>query len=301
LVRYEIRATAAATLPTEVDMLRYVRIIGFALALGLGVGCGGGGGGGDDDTGDDDSGSTIDADPGTVMPDAPTAPPGCTVGGPNQCNDCVDNDKDGTIDGNDVECTSELDDDEGSFATGLPGDNRDTKNQDCFFDGDSGAGNDGCNQHICCLLQLDEQACQDAGYDNSFDPATGCPPVSADCAEFCAPAAPPGCDCFGCCTICDDAGCVDVAIGVGMCDQAEEIHDTTQCPVCAKNDSCGTDCNADEGGDPCVLCPGEDPNSLPPECNGTNECPNGGTVCTSDAECSDTQYCTNGCCSAIVL
>ena len=82
--------------------------------------------------------------------------------------------------------------------------------------------------------------------------------------------------------------------------QAEEIHDTTQCPVCAKNDSCGTDCNQDEGGDPCVLCPGEDPNDLPDTCDG-NECPNGGTVCTSDLECSDTQYCTNGCCSAIVL
>jgi hypothetical protein len=281
-------------------MLRYVRIIGFALAVGLvGVGCGGGGGGGgDDDTQNGDGGAdVIDADP--TMPDAPTAPPGCTAGGV-QCNDCLDNDGDGTFDGDDIECTSELDEDEGSFATGLPGDNRDTKNQDCFFDGDSGAGNDGCNQHICCLLQYTTQQCNDAGYDNMFDPAQDCGAVAPECAEFCAPAAPPGCDCFGCCTVCDDQGCVDVALGVGECDQAEEIHDTAQCPVCLKNDSCGTDCNQDEGGDPCVLCPGEDPNDLPDTCDG-NECPNGGTVCASDAECSDTQYCTNGCCSAIVL
>jgi hypothetical protein len=44
------------------------------------------------------------------------------------------------------------DNDESSFATGIPGDNIDTVNQDCFFDGNSGGGDDGCDIHVCCLL-----------------------------------------------------------------------------------------------------------------------------------------------------
>ena len=39
------------------------------------------------------------------------------------CSDGKDNDGDGLIDGMDPECTGPLDNDEGSFATGIPGDN----------------------------------------------------------------------------------------------------------------------------------------------------------------------------------
>jgi len=68
--------------------------------------------------------------------------------GAPQCSDCKDNDGDGKIDGFDIQCTGPLDNDEATFATGIPGDNKDAVMQDCFFDGDSGAGNDGCNIHV---------------------------------------------------------------------------------------------------------------------------------------------------------
>ena len=61
------------------------------------------------------------------------------VGSP-QCSDGIDNDGDGKIDYDDPECVGPLDNDESSFATGIPGDNMDACKQDCFFDGNSGAG-----------------------------------------------------------------------------------------------------------------------------------------------------------------
>src|SRR3569833_2466017 len=80
-----------------------------------------------------------------VFIDAPPFDGTCTPGGP-QCSNCKDDDGDGLIDGFDPECTGPFDNDEGSFATGIPGENKDAINQDCFFDGDSGAGAGGCSQ-----------------------------------------------------------------------------------------------------------------------------------------------------------
>src|SRR6185295_8929281 len=76
---------------------------------------------------------------------------GGTGCGSTQCTNCKDDDGDGKIDGADLECTGAADNDEGSFATGIPGDNRDPKWQDCFFDGNSGAGDDGCRYSTDCL------------------------------------------------------------------------------------------------------------------------------------------------------
>ena len=66
------------------------------------------------------------------------------------CSDGIDNDGDGLIDYNDPECVGPLDNDEGSFATGIPGDNVDPCKQDCFFDGNSGLGDDGCEWQLKC-------------------------------------------------------------------------------------------------------------------------------------------------------
>lgn len=55
------------------------------------------------------------------------------------------------------------DDDEGSFGTGISGDNRDPKWQDCFFDGNSGAGDDRCRYHTECLTgarDADDPSCR---------------------------------------------------------------------------------------------------------------------------------------------
>jgi hypothetical protein len=264
--------------------------------------CGGNGSGDDgDDAGTIDGNGTggPDADPWAIDAmgtGSDAGPGGCVSGGP-QCNDCVDNDGDGNIDGFDVECTGSEDNDESSFETGIPGDNMDTINQDCFFDGDSGAGNDRCNRHVCCILNLNADQCDAAFGDNNFDPATDCEPPSDDCIARCDALTPPGCDCFGCCTICDADGCVDIAVNpttAPNCDE-DSIHDPVACPVCVKVDECGSGCSAEE----CILCPGQDPSDLPDTCN-TAACPEGQTVCTDNSQCASNEFCSAGCCIGIV-
>src|SRR6185295_16580865 len=70
--------------------------------------------------------------------------------GQTQCSDGIDNDGDGKTNYNDPECVGPLDNDEGTFATGIPGDNMDACKQDCFFDGNSGMGDDGCDWNLKC-------------------------------------------------------------------------------------------------------------------------------------------------------
>src|SRR5262245_35450420 len=124
---------------------------------GGGGGSGSGGGGGD-------GGGTVDGPPFSGM---------CNPNGP-QCSNCKDDDGDKLIDGFDPECTGPLDNDEMTFATGIPGDNKDPVEQDCFFDGNSGAGNDGCNVHVCCLLDAKTVAECPIGA-NRYNP-NDCPP-----------------------------------------------------------------------------------------------------------------------------
>ena len=248
-------------------------------------------GGGDGNLGSGDGGVPYDA----------LIPPQC-AGGPiptnPQCSDCIDNDGDGKIDGYDPECTGPSDRDESSFATGIPGDNIDAVKQDCFFDGNSGAGNDGCNIHVCCLLGATTVAECPIGA-NSYDP-TQCPPpigttpLSQMCIDFCGAITPPGCDCFGCCTVCDAGGCHDIITNPAVspdCTGAT-LADPTKCHTCTKVTGCGPSAC---GGTTCILCPGQDPSSLPTSCNGTSTCPAGELSCTA-ASCPIGSYCANGCC-----
>ncbi len=201
--------------------------------------------------------------------------------GPCECSDGIDNDGDGTIDGMDVECTGPTDNDEGSFATGIPGDNRDPVWQDCFYDGDSGAGDDGCRYRSECLT----------GELPSTDPDCE---VSAACLEFCRGRTPNGCDCFGCCDVTlEDGTSLSVAIG-GSC-SVENIEDETACPRCVPDDECVNECGT------CELCPGRTVEDFPPECTPDDagmpvyECEDG-TTCATSADCDDGWYCSLGCC-----
>lgn len=246
---------------------------GFALSLVLivallsGAACGGDDGGNNDGDGgnNDGDGGNNDGDGGL---DAPT-PPGECITGSSQCTDGLDNDMDGMIDLDDVECTSACDNDEGSFATGQPGDNRDPNWQDCFFDGNSGAGNDGCRYHTCCLFPSGHpMACTQQQI------AQGACDVSQECVDTCAPAAPPGCDCFGCCKICgvsgacaDQDGCVQFVI-LPTCQFENVCSDTVNCPPCQQSSEC------------------------------TTQCPTGATECSIDGDCAAGQFCTDGCCVA---
>jgi hypothetical protein len=225
-----------------------------------------------------------DAAPGT--PDAGPNP-GCIPSGP-ACSNCIDDDADGRIDGFDPHCTSALDDDESSFDTGIPGDNKDAVNQDCFFDGNSGGGDDKCSLHVCCLL---DGPCPAHLKPNLYDP-DGCT-VSDECIANCAPLVPPGCDCFGCCTMCRDTACFDVMTNPAVAPECDVglLGDPSQCPPCTKVAACSTDCELDQ----CILCPGQAEDDLPAHCTDA-ECPAGLATCTSSADCLSSEFCSNGCC-----
>jgi hypothetical protein len=209
-----------------------------------------------------------------------------------QCADGEDNDGDGDSDGFDVECQGPLDNDEGSFATGIPGDNRDGSWMDCFFDGDSGAGNDGCKYAPECLT---------GGLDpNSEDCA-----ISQTCLDYCGARTPNGCDCFGCCTIQFDSGdTIDILTTTG-CD-FDNIEDEDACPRCTKTSQCENTCGE------CELCPGKTVEDLPEECEqdppaggSTGDPPpdytcEGAEVCAENIPCETGYYCSLGCCMPVV-
>jgi len=233
------------------------------------------------------------------------------------CSNGVDDDGDGLVDGFDPECTGPYDNDEGTFATGISGDNKDPKWQDCFFDGDSGAGNDGCRYHTDCLygkLEQDHAFCQ----------------VTDDCVQFCQARTPNGCDCFGCCTVrTDDGETLDIYTGPGC--SLDTIDDEDACPRCTKSTLCDNPCGE------CELCPGKEVEDLPEHCapddpgdpgaggagGGPGDpgepgaggegaggdpgeppppytCDGGAQVCTEQADCPSGWYCQLGCCIVIV-
>ncbi len=276
-----------------INTLRVLCVLMLAVATACGDGDGDGGDGGSHDGGADGDGGS-DGGGGDGGSDGGGGPVGCVPTGP-QCNNCVDDDGDGRIDGADVECTSGLDNDESTFATGIPGDNMDTVNQDCFFDGNSGGGDDGCNIHVCCLLGAPDRASCPFGA-NQYDPAECNTPQTQECIDNCAALTPPGCDCFGCCTVCDPLTnvCYDIITNPSTAPNCDEttIADPVACPRCTPRTECGSECTP-EG---CTLCPGQTPDDLPPECNGMSECPIGQQVCSPTVRCPDGQYCSGGCC-----
>jgi hypothetical protein len=269
--------------------------LSFIFVISLTLGCGGSSGSEVDGS---PNGPGIDAPPGGNTDDGGNNPAiDATPGGGGepcgpieiQCSNCIDDDGDGLIDGLDPHCVSPLDRDESSFATGIPGDNIDAVKQDCFFDGNSGAGDDGCDIHVCCLLAGE---CPPEFRSPPFNP-NNCT-LSQKCIDTCGPATPPGCDCFGCCTICHDNECHDVLINPAVapdCD-LDVLGDPSKCPTCNKKTECSTVCDNSN----CILCPGQTPDDLPAECNNQNQCPDGRTPCSSTADCPGSEYCSVGCC-----
>jgi hypothetical protein len=213
--------------------------------------------------------------------------------GPTECTNCIDDDGDGLTDGDDVHCIAYIDNDESSFYTGIPGDNIDPSRPDCFYDGNSGSGDDGCVIDICCLL-------------GNCPTGTDCS-VTQQCIDFCSGAAVVGCDCFGCCTLCANGICSDVlvipdATPGWSCNDLANLGDPLLCPSCNKQTSCSTSCNdpAVPSAD-CILCPGQSRDELPPECSGQNQCPNGRQACSAMAPCPGSQYCSHGCCIDTII
>src|SRR5262249_52372790 len=61
------------------------------------------------------------------------------------CGDCADNDGDGRFDSDDPDCLGPCDNTEsGALTLGIPGGNNAPCKADCYFDQDTGTGNDSC-------------------------------------------------------------------------------------------------------------------------------------------------------------
>jgi hypothetical protein len=215
----------------------------------------------------------------------PTNPLDCS-GSIYACGDGMDNDGDGFIDLFDPECTGPCDDDESSFQTGLPGDNMDCK-QDCFFDGNSGQGDDGCIWDLRCDPENPGAniGCEYTGGNNCDNQP---PNQEQDCIEFCEPFVPPGCDCFGCCTVQTPEGPVDIFLNS---DPDCALDNLDACEPCTSQiDDCGTPCVPEE----CQICFGE---TEPPEGCRETMCPSG-DPCDGDQpdSCPMDYFCYLGCC-----
>lgn len=206
-----------------------------------------------------------------------------------QCGDALDNDGDGKIDGGDPECTSPCDDSEGSFQTDLPGQNKDCL-ADCYWDGDSGQGNDSCVWSLQC-----DPLNPGADIGCAYDPdKKGCDAQQAQmCLDFCSQLAPNGCDCFGCCNVDTPNGTVQIYLGGNPeC----SLGNLDACNTCTFQTDCGNACNPEK----CELCFGED--ELPEGCEEAS-CDNK-QPCKVDAQgnsdCPEGKFCSTGCCQDII-
>jgi hypothetical protein len=234
-----------------------------------------------------------------------------------ECGDLVDNDNDGLVDSLDPDCLGPCDDTEDSYFGGIPGQNNAPCRQDCYFDQDTGAGNDDCYWNHQCDPLSEPPGYPPSG-DNkcAYDSSASTPGTSKSCDElynaqsaacesYCKPLTPNGCDCFGCCELPAGSGkfvwlgsTVDL---VGSCDR-DHVGDPSACKPCTPVPSCLNGCAK------CELCIGKD--TLPSDCksdggttdSGTNEqCPSGAQPCGLEGQspCKDGQYCITGCCITI--
>jgi hypothetical protein len=212
--------------------------------------------------------------------------------GVTQCSNGRDDDGDGKIDGSDPECSGPADNDESSFGTGIPGDNRDADCQDCFFDGNSGAGDDHCAYATSCLT---------TGQPTSGNGMCATCEASEQClrAGGCRDATPNGCDCYGCCSV-QVSPTESVNVLLSSTCSLSNIDDTAACQRCVQATDCVNTC------DRCELCLGRTPADLPADCTATSDggvaytC-SGGTACSTDDECAALGgYCSLGCCLVIL-
>ncbi len=201
-----------------------------------------------------------------------------------QCGNGIDDDMDGKIDLKDPECTSPCDDSEKSFQTNLPGQNLDCKS-DCYWDSNSGVGNDQCEWNLKCDPK-NPGASIGCAYDAGIKMCMAKLPPA--CLNFCVPLIPNGCDCFGCCSI---GGKFKYLNSGPNC----SINNLDACNSCTFFPQCANACDKAN----CELCFGEDIDDLPPECNDMPTCDNG-VACIDESDCAGGEFCQTGCCAKIV-
>ncbi|MDX2052976.1 MAG: hypothetical protein SFV15_11325 [Polyangiaceae bacterium] len=218
------------------------------------------------------------------------------------CGDCLDNDADGLVDAADPDCLNACQPSEANFLDAkIMEANRCA--QDCYFDGDLGPGNDGCQWPLECDPLRDAQNARGkCSYDPSFIVKVGardltCAELSATqepgCVLSCLPLTPNGCDCFGCCK---PPG-LDHAVWLGSQDDAGNptcsaatLGDPALCRPCTQVPSCLNTCDA------CEVCVGRATPTA--NCDPQTRCTNGRPPCgqPGDASCPNGNYCVSGCC-----
>ncbi|MFO0613794.1 MAG: hypothetical protein U0414_14475 [Polyangiaceae bacterium] len=244
------------------------------------------------------------------------------------CGDLVDNDMDGLIDSQDPDCLGPCDNTEDSYFGGIPGQAGPGCKVDCYFDQDSGAGNDDCNwDHKCDPYEVapnyypesnNGSMCAYAGPTYKVTANATCADLdtaqSAACHDYCGPLTPNGCDCFGCCELPAGKGKY-VWLGSesagGLCDIAH-VDDPSRCQPCTPVADCLNGC------DPCEICIGKP--APDPGCGGTttsttsstgafmtgSSSSGGGGQCLPDvqpcglpgqAACPVGFFCNTGCCT----
>ncbi len=207
------------------------------------------------------------------------------------CADCLDNDGDGKNDADDPDCLGPCHNNESGFDLLIPGAGNPPCKRDCYFDKDSGAGNDDCDWDIRC----DPKEPQGALCPYEDPPKLTCPdPQSTTCHDVCGPLTPNGCDCFGCCELPAGTG---KFVFIGSTDDADTgtctldaVDDEAKCHPCTPLPDCLNGC------DKCELCLGK--TTLPPECLPDEQCPEELQACglVGQAPCPAGAYCITGCC-----
>jgi hypothetical protein len=230
-----------------------------------------------------------------------------------QCGDCIDNDGDGFIDDADPNCLGACDNNEAGLELLLSGSPLSGCKRDCYYDFNSGAGNDNCHWALQCDPKTPVRSCCDPNRTeletcgaarnrvNCTDPQIQDPV----CHEICMPMVPNGCDCFGCCDIRTTAtpeaehwvylgSFSEDASGtkVGTCNiEAAKAGDNEACRLCTPQENCVKGCGE------CQLCLGK--TELPDHCNDPEErCPGGEQACglPGDPSCPLFHFCLTGCC-----
>lgn len=226
------------------------------------------------------------------------------------CGNCLDDDGDRRVDSDDPECTGPCDNSEDSYYGGIPGQNNAPCRQDCYFDQDTGSGDDQCYwSHQCDSLSQAPDFPPSGDAQCAYDPGGKIPGTNASCQELsttqdsachasCLPLTPNGCDCFGCCELPARSGNY-VWIGsatqnVGTCDEAH-LSDPSACRPCTQVRSCLNTCDA------CEVCVGQ--TEPPADCaaNQPRRCPDAAPACGQPGEpdCETGYYCITGCCIAV--